>query len=125
MKTMNYISSFWGRLASSSLCELVDLVGDMVSWPDVDVNPGPGPGPGPDPDPDTHYHYRDRVFNPWRTFWLFLGQVLSVTQTCREALRKAQAWLCLNKKKSHPGHLPTARRGQELDRRTWILSVSR
>jgi hypothetical protein len=45
--------------------------------------------------PECHYP-RDRVFNQWRTFWMFVGQVLSVNQTCREALRKAQVWLCLN-----------------------------
>jgi hypothetical protein len=72
------LSTFWDRLVSSSLCELVELFGAIVPWPDV---------PKQDPYP------RDRVFNQWRTFWLFLGQVLSASQSCREALRKAQAWL--------------------------------
>ena len=72
------LSTYWDRLADSSLCELVELFGAKVPWPDVS-----GKAPYP----------RDRVFNLWRTFWLFLGQVLSHSQTCREALRKAQAWL--------------------------------
>ena len=72
------LSTFWDRLAGSSLCELVELFGGKVPWPDVSKQ-----APYP----------RDRVFNQWRTFWLFLGQVLSSSQTCREALRKAQAWL--------------------------------
>lgn len=35
---------------------------------------------------------RTRVFTPWVTFWLFLAQVLSHAQTCREAVRQAQGW---------------------------------
>jgi hypothetical protein len=77
MRMNKYISSFWSRVASSTLCELVELFGDKVCWPKVDPS------------------RRDRTFNQWRTFWLFLSQVLSATQTCREALRKAQAWLYL------------------------------
>lgn len=44
-------------------------------------------------DPDGPF--RDRVFTTWKTFWLFLGQVLEKDGTCREAVRKAQAWLSL------------------------------
>ena len=72
------LSTFWGRLATSSLSELVELFGNKIPWPDGDPS------------------RRDRVFNQWRTFWLFLTQVLSFTQTCGEALKKAQAFLCMN-----------------------------
>lgn len=75
---LNLVSSYWSRLAVSSLCELVELFVDKVPLPDIDLS------------------CKDRVFNPWRTFWLFLGQILTVTQTCREALRKAQVWLSLS-----------------------------
>jgi hypothetical protein len=80
MKVMNYISSFWDRLASSTLCELVALVGDMIPLPEI----------------STLQLQRDRIFNQWRTFWLFLGQILSATQACQEALIKAQLWLALS-----------------------------
>jgi hypothetical protein len=73
----NYVSTFWDRFASSTLCELVALVGDRIPFPDIDPR------------------QRDRIFNPWRTFWLFLGQILSATQACQEALKKAQMWLSL------------------------------
>lgn len=36
---------------------------------------------------------RKRLFPPARTFWLFLGQALSAEGSCRETLRKLQAWL--------------------------------
>jgi hypothetical protein len=74
-------SMIFNHLASSSLCELADLVGDRV------------------PSPDKDQSLRNRIFNQWRTFWLFLAQVLSVTQTCREVLRKAQAWTCIEHRK--------------------------
>ena len=35
---------------------------------------------------------RHRVFTPARTFWLFLSQVFSSDGSCREAVRKLQAW---------------------------------
>lgn len=38
---------------------------------------------------------RERVFTPARTFWLFLSQILDENGGCREALRRFQAWLCL------------------------------
>lgn len=69
------------HLASSSLCELADLIGHRVPAPDKDKS------------------FRNRIFNQWRTFWLFIAQVLSDNQTCREALRKAQAWNCIEQKK--------------------------
>lgn len=74
---LKQLSAFWSRLVDSSLCELIELLGDNVPLPEVD--------------PKT----RDRVFNQWRTFWLFLGQILSATQSCCETLKKAQAWLYL------------------------------
>jgi hypothetical protein len=82
------LSTFWDRLVSSSLCELVELFGDKVPSPDL-AKLAP--------------YSRDRVFNQWRAFWLFLGQVLSGSQSCREALRKAQAWLLITArgKKKH------------------------
>lgn len=87
MKMMNYINSYWGHLAGCSLCELVELFGDKIYWPDFPLS----------------REYRDRIFNQWRTFWIFLGQVLSYSQTCIEALRKAQVWLW-NEKKSFIQH---------------------
>ena len=71
------LSAFWSRLTDSSLCELIELLGNNVPFPEVDPK------------------RRDRVFNQWRTFWLFLGQILSATQSCCETLKKAQAWLYL------------------------------
>ena len=38
---------------------------------------------------------RRRVFTPWVTFWVFLGQVLSHARTCREAVRQTQSWMGL------------------------------
>ncbi|MHC4139649.1 MAG: hypothetical protein ACYSR1_07335 [Planctomycetota bacterium] len=76
---MKSLSTFLNRVVSSTLCELVVLFGERVPFPDMDLLSST----------------RNRVFNLWRTFWLFLGQVLSATQSCREALRKAQAWLLL------------------------------
>ena len=35
---------------------------------------------------------RDRIFTPWVTFCAFLGQVLSRGSSCRDALRRVQAW---------------------------------
>jgi hypothetical protein len=35
---------------------------------------------------------RTRVFTPWVTFWVFLAQVLSRAQTCREAVCQTQGW---------------------------------
>lgn len=80
-KMSHYISNFWSRLAESSLCELVELVGDKVPLPEIDTG------------------RRDRIFNSWRTFWLFLGQILSTFQSCREALIKARSWIYLSAKK--------------------------
>ncbi len=68
----NYLNSYWQRLADSSLCELVELFGDKIIWPEGVPALG----------------LQSRVFTPWRTFWLFLGQVLSHSQACVEALKK-------------------------------------
>jgi hypothetical protein len=38
---------------------------------------------------------RQRLFSPLVTFWTFLAQVLSPHSTCRDAVRKAQAWWAL------------------------------
>ncbi len=35
---------------------------------------------------------RKRVYTPWVTFVAFLGQVLTRGSTCREAVRRVQAW---------------------------------
>lgn len=35
---------------------------------------------------------RDRVFTPWITFCAFLGQVLQRGASCRDAVRRVQAW---------------------------------
>jgi len=81
----HHLSAFWNRLAGSTLCELSDLFADKVPEPELeylDVKP--------------IVYRRDRIFTPWRTFWMFTGQILSATQTCREALRKAQVWICLD-----------------------------
>lgn len=82
---MNYLSGYWNYLASSTLCELVELFGDRISWPRSESV--------------SNHCWRNRVFNQWRTFWVFLGQVLSISQNCCEALRKAQAWLWYKEKK--------------------------
>lgn len=41
---------------------------------------------------------RQRVFTPWVTFVAFFGQVLSRGSTCREAVRRVQAWSVANKR---------------------------
>jgi Transposase DDE domain len=39
---------------------------------------------------------RQRLFSPLMTFWAFLSQVLSPDSTCRDAVRRAQAWWMLH-----------------------------
>jgi hypothetical protein len=70
------------QLRSSSLSDLIGLFNDWVYLPKDLTRP-----------------LRDRVFSTWRTFWLFLSQVLSSSHTCRETVRKAQAWLFLEQGK--------------------------
>ena len=41
---------------------------------------------------------RQRVYPPWVTFVAFLGQVLSRGSTCREAMRRVQAWCVADKR---------------------------
>ena len=41
---------------------------------------------------DTGKGSRIRMFSTYTTFWAFLAQVLTVDGSCREALRKLQAW---------------------------------
>lgn len=94
-----YVANFWKRLADSSLSELVELFGNQVYWPELYSPPGS----------------RNRIFGQWQTFWIFIGQVLSYSQTCCEALRKAQLWLWLKrKKKFHPTHRPIVRHAPDL-----------
>ena len=64
------------RLRSSALTDLIALFSGWICLPK-----------------DPTRSSRDRVFTTWRTFWLFLSQVLSSSHTCRETVRKAQAWL--------------------------------
>lgn len=56
---------------------------------------------------------RTRVFSPWVTFWVFLAQVLSRAQTCREAVRQTQGWFRAQEERElsskHLGLLPGAR----------------
>lgn len=78
---MSYLSSFGNRLSHQNLSELIAVVGDKI--PPPPINPS----------------FLDRIFNQEQTFWLFLGQVLSATQSCREALIKAQMWLTSSNKK--------------------------
>jgi len=80
---MPRLSSFWNRLSYLTLNELAAVVGDRI--PPPPINPS----------------FLNRVFNQERTFWLFLGQVLSSTQSCQEALKKAQKWFLLSTKKKH------------------------
>jgi Transposase DDE domain len=42
---------------------------------------------------------RDRLFTPLVTFWAFLSQVLSPQSACRDAVRKAQAWWSLGRRR--------------------------
>ncbi len=109
---LNNVSTFWGRIAPCCLCELVELFGHLIPWPGVNIKS------------------RDRVFNSWRTFWLFLAQVLSASQTCREALRKGQAWLLLQahpdkKKKSHLIRRLIVSLAVDWPKATWMRSIDR
>jgi hypothetical protein len=78
---MSYLSSFGNRLSHLTLSELIAVVGDKV--PPPPINPS----------------FLDRIFNQEETFWLFLSQILSATQSCGEALKKAQMWLSSSNKK--------------------------
>jgi hypothetical protein len=42
---------------------------------------------------------RQRLFTPLVTFWAFLSQVLSPESACRDAVRKAQAWWSLGRRR--------------------------
>ena len=77
------LSSAWNRLSHLTLNELVAVFDDKI--PEAPITPS----------------YLDRIFNQERTFWLFLSQILSATQSCREALKKAQMWHSLSNKKKH------------------------
>lgn len=41
---------------------------------------------------------RQRIYTPWVTFIAFLGQVLTRGSTCREAVRRVQAWCVAGKR---------------------------
>jgi hypothetical protein len=41
---------------------------------------------------------RHRIFSPWVTFIAFLGQVLTRGSTCRDAVRRVQAWQMASKR---------------------------
>jgi hypothetical protein len=66
-------------LASLPVVELVALFGTLVHFP---------PQPG-----------RQRLYAPWRVFWLFLSQVVSTDRGCQETVLKALAWF--QREKSH------------------------
>lgn len=91
----HHFMSSWNQLAGSALCELEELFGSKISQPDVapvrQVRKGKPVR--------ENYEPRERIFNQWRTFWIFLGQTLSWTQSCSEAVKKAQAWLWHSEKK--------------------------
>ncbi len=95
MKIIVNISSFWSRFANSALSELVELFGNKIPLPEV---PPLRQVPKGKIVRDK-YEPRDRIFNQWRTFWLFLSQVLSLAQTCNEALKKAQVSIWCETKK--------------------------
>ncbi len=106
MKITNYISSFWGRFAGSALSELVELFGEKIPLPDVPPLRQIPKGQKV----REEYECRDRIFNQWRTFWIFLAQVFSLGQSCSEAIKKAQVWIWLKEKKtSPPTHLLTVK----------------
>jgi hypothetical protein len=106
MLMVKQLSAFWSRLADSSLCELIELLGDNVPLPEVDPK------------------RRDRVFNQWRTFWLFLGQILSATQSCSETLKKAQAWLYLAQAEAQKEAQSQANKKKHLIKYVRLLSGS-
>ncbi len=85
----NYLSGLRSRFLTSTLSELSELFGDKIAMPEVSPVPRIRKGRNIIVD----YEARDRIFNQWRTFWVFLSQVLSFNQSCREALIKAQLWL--------------------------------
>lgn len=84
-----HLPAFWNYLVDSALCELVELFGNKIPLPDVPPIRQVCKGSPV----REEYEPRNRIFNQWRTFWINLGQVLSPTQSCNEALIKAQAWL--------------------------------
>jgi len=99
MKVIVNISNFWGRFAGSTLSELVELFGDKIQLPDVpplrQIRKGQKVR--------KEYESRNRIFNQWRTFWLFLSQVFNQGEenhTCSKALKKAQAWLAIGESKT-------------------------
>jgi hypothetical protein len=80
---MSRLSAMLARLTHLTLSELSVVVGSKIPLPPI--NPS----------------FLDRIFNQERTLWLFLGQILSATQSCQEALKKAQMWLAFSDKKKH------------------------
>jgi hypothetical protein len=62
------------RLGALPIERLVALAAPVLDYPEVG-------------------DFRRRLFSPPATFWLFLSQVLGPARACREAVRKAQAWI--------------------------------
>jgi len=89
MHSTKHMSVLWSHLVGSTLSELVAIFGDKISLPDV----APVRQLRKGSQVRAEYEPRDRIYNQWRTFWMFLGQVMSWTQSCREAQRKFQVWL--------------------------------
>ena len=66
------------RIRRNCVGELSQVFGQWLELPESFGNPG-----------------RKRLFFQSRTFWLFLSQVLSADQACREVVRKFLVWLGL------------------------------
>jgi hypothetical protein len=64
------------HFASLPLCELFCVLAPHL-WLDADLG----------------RRVRRRLFTPARTFWLFLSQAFAADRSCREAVRRALAWL--------------------------------
>jgi len=69
----------WRRVRECLVSDLGEVFAPWIQVPETFANPD-----------------RIRLFSPSRTFWLFLSQVLSADGSCREAVRKFQAWLALD-----------------------------
>ena len=65
--------------AATSLGELREAFGAMI--PDAFLSPA-----------EAGENSRERIYTPLITFWAFMAQVLSPHVSCREAVRKVQAW---------------------------------
>lgn len=114
MRNLNF---YWDRVAGSSLSEIVEVFNDKISWPELPSGHGNSSKNDKVNKANKSGEYRDRIFNQWRTFWIFLGQTLSHSKACSEALKKAQVWLWnQDKKKFHPIQPHSANLDIELSR---------